>query len=42
MQKMNWKGQAFLEKFCVKESSNLIDLENFTPPYFYLKWDIKV
>ena len=27
--KMNSKDKAFLEKFCVKESSNLIGLENF-------------
>ena len=26
---MNLKGKAFLEKFCVKESSILISLENF-------------
>ena len=83
---MNSKDKAFLEKFCVKESSNLIGLENLgtagfsitavlgwyspcqsksdqifthqslsppplphthtklslTPPYYYLKWEIKV
>ena len=33
-QKMNWRDKAILEKFCVKESSNLIGLEYFGPTGF--------
>ena len=31
---MNWRDKAILEKFCVKESSNLIGLEYFRPAGF--------
>ena len=34
VQKMNSRDKAILKKFCVKESSNLIDLECFGPAGF--------
>ena len=34
MQKMSSKDQAFIEKVCVKKSSNLIGQENFGPQGF--------
>ena len=33
---MNSKDKAFLEKFCVKESSNLIGRENFETSGFFI------
>ena len=36
---MNSKGKVFLEKFCAKESNNLIGLKNFgATGFFIIDW----